>query len=151
MKRPFTLWILIFWLVFLGLGGLYGGIAMLLDPSGGLMQMQSVLPYLLVPDYTLPGLFLLFVMGLFPLFLAFALVVRPNWSQLETRLPRFKHYWAWVATIALGLVLAGWLVVQGILMGFSWPIQYVTALNGLLILVFAFVPPVERFYRSHAA
>ena len=148
MKRPVTLWILIFWLGFLALGGLYGGIAMLLDPTGGILQMQSVLPYLLVPNYILPGLFLLFVMGLFPLVLIYALLARPHWTRLDALVPQIKHEWAWTATVGLGVLLVGWLVVQGILMGFSWPIQYVTAVNALFILIFALVPPVERFYRK---
>ncbi len=35
MQHPFTLWPLLFCLLFLALGGLYGGIAMLIDPTGG--------------------------------------------------------------------------------------------------------------------
>ena len=63
MKRPAALWILVFWMLFLALGGLYGGISMLIDPSGNLLQMAEVLPLLHVPDYVLPGLFLLVGMG----------------------------------------------------------------------------------------
>jgi hypothetical protein len=148
MKRPFTLWILVFWLLLLALGGLYGGIAMLLDPTGGILQMQSVLPYLLVPNYILPGLFLLFVMGLFPLVLVYALIARPHWTRLDALVAQFKHDWAWTATVGLALLLMGWLVVQAILMGFTWAIQYITAFTGLCILIFALVPPVERYYRK---
>jgi hypothetical protein len=151
MKRPLLVWVLAFWLLFLALGGLYGGIAMLLDPTGGILQMQEVLPRLVVPNYILPGLFLLFVMGLLPLFLACVLVARPHWARLDALAPQIKHYWAWTATVALGVVLAIWLAVQGMLIGFAWPIQYITALNGLLILIFALVPPVERYYRKQAA
>jgi hypothetical protein len=68
MKRPIALWILVFWLAFLSLGGLYGGIAMLLDPSGGSLQMTEVLSLLPVPNYVMPGLFLLFIMGNYPCF-----------------------------------------------------------------------------------
>ncbi len=46
MKRPFTLWILAFGLLFLAFGGLYGGIAMLLQPSGAILQMTDLLPRL---------------------------------------------------------------------------------------------------------
>ena len=83
MKRPFVLWIFLFWLLFLALGGLYGGIAMLLDPSGGALQMAEVLPLLPVPNYVLPGLFLLFVMGLVPLLLIYGLLARPAWPWIE--------------------------------------------------------------------
>jgi hypothetical protein len=78
MNRPATLWILLFWLLLLAFGGLYGGIAMLLDPSGGSLQMTEVLPLLPVRDYFLPGLFLLGVMGIFPLILVYGLWFRPK-------------------------------------------------------------------------
>lgn len=37
-----------------------------------------------------------------------------------------------------------WLALQGLLIGFRWPIQYVTAVNGLLILACAWLPSVRR-------
>lgn len=86
MKRPLPLWILLLWLVFLAFGGLYGGIAMLIDPSGDTMGVDVLLPLLPVPDFILPGLFLIFGMGLAPLVLVFGLLARPNWAGL-TRLP----------------------------------------------------------------
>ena len=153
MKRPFVLWILVFWLLFLALGGLYGGIAMLLDPSGDSLQMTDVLPLLPVPNYVLPGLFLLFAMGLAPLLLIYALLARPTWPWIEPLFRWSKHHWAWMGTMLLALVLAIWLIVEGVLIGFKWPIQYVTAVNGLFILVFALWPSVRRFYavRGEAA
>lgn len=146
MKRPFTLWILIFFLVFLTLGGLYGGIAMLTDPTGGSLQMTEILPLLPVPDYTLPGLFLLFVMGFAPLFLTYALLARPDWNWATSFANWSGHHWAWTGTVALGIMLALWLVVEGALIGFEWPIQYVTAVNGILILLLALVPSVRKYY-----
>ncbi|HUU17293.1 MAG TPA: hypothetical protein VMW72_09095 [Sedimentisphaerales bacterium] len=46
LQRPCTLWLLLFLLVFLGLGGLYGGISMLTDTTGGSLQLTEVLPLL---------------------------------------------------------------------------------------------------------
>ncbi len=148
MKRPFIVWILVFWLLFLALGGLYGGIAMLLDPSGEALQMTEVLPLLPVPDYVLPGLFLLFVMGLVPLLLVYGLLARPAWTWMEPLFRWSRHHWAWTGTLLLTLVLAIWLIVEGVLIGFRWPIQYVTAVNGLLILVFVLWPSVRRLYEK---
>jgi hypothetical protein len=99
MKRPFTLWLLLFFLLFLAFGGLYGGGAMLLDPSGRSLEMDAVLPLLPVADYRLPGLFLLVVMGLGPIGLSYGLLTRRRWG--------------WPGALALGVVLAVWLAVQG--------------------------------------
>jgi len=67
MKRPFALYWLCFFLLFLAFGGLYGGLAMLLDPSGAALDMAGILPPLPVPSFVLPGLFLLVVMALTPI------------------------------------------------------------------------------------
>jgi hypothetical protein len=149
MKRPVALWVLIFWLFLLALGGLYGGIAMLVDPSGGLLQMTGVLPLLPVKDYVLPGLFLMGIMGMFPISLLYGLRVRPEGLWGKSIIPRMGYHWAWTGTVVLGIILATWLFIQGILIGFQWPIQYVTAINGLLIMLFALLPSVRGFYRIH--
>lgn len=151
MKRPFLLWILVFWLLFLALGGLYGGIAMLLDPSGGSLQITEVLSLLPVPNYVLPGLFLLFVMGLIPLLLIYALLARPNWPWIEPFFRWSNHHWAWTGTMLLTLLLAIWLIVEALFIGFKWPIQYVTAVNGLFILVFASWPSIRNYFASSKA
>lgn len=148
MRHPFTLWLLIVALAFLGLGGLYGGVAMLTDPTGGSLQMAEVLPLLPVPNFILPGLFLLFVMGLLPLFLIYALLTRPNWPWAEALSRLTGYHWAWAGTFTVGVVLIVWLIVQGLMIGFQWPIQYITGANGLLIILLALMPGVRRYYAA---
>jgi len=144
-RRPYTLYLLLFFLLFLAFGGLYGGIAMLLDPSGGLLAMDSLLPLLPVSNFILPGLFLLVAMGLLPIVLAYALLARPSWDGVGRLFAWPGRYWAWTGTLLLSLVLAIWLLVQGVLIGFQWPIQYATAVNGLLIFLLALTPGVRRY------
>jgi hypothetical protein len=141
------LWPLVFFLLFLALGGFAGAIPLLMDPSGELLGMAEVLPLLPVPNFILPGLFLLVVMGLFPLLLAYALVARPDWARFSSLLRWSKHYWAWTATLVLVVIIALWLIYEGLLIGF-FPITYVTAVLGLLILLFALMPGVRKFYAS---
>lgn len=117
MKRPFPLWILFLWLIFLAFGSLYGGIAMLLDPSGALLGLDTILSLLPVPDSILPGLFLLLVMGLALFVLAFGLFACPNWPWADALARRSGHYWPWAGTLALGIVLLTWLAVQAVMIG----------------------------------
>jgi hypothetical protein len=145
-RRPLTVWLLVAALLFLAFGGLYGGIGMLADPSGRGLAMDEVLPLLPVPDYRLPGLFLIVVMGLAPLLLVYGLLARPNWSWAQALARWSGHDWAWTGTLALGLVLAAWLAVQAAFIGFRWPIQYITAVNGLIIIGLALMPGVRRNY-----
>ena len=147
MKRPFGVWLLVASLVFLALGGLYGGIAMLADPSGGLLQMSDVLPLLHIPNYILPGVFLLCVMGLAPILLTYGLLARPQWLWLDRLFRWSGHHWSWTGSLTIGIVLVVWLCIQGLLIGFRWPIQYVTATNGMAFVLFALIPSVNRFYK----
>jgi len=147
MKHPFMLWPLILFILFLGLGGLYGGIAMLINPNtGGPLQLTEILPLLPVSDFILPDLFLLFVMGLAPLLLIYGLIVHPNWKWTKVLSHWSGHHWAWTGTLVLGIILAIWLFVQGLLIGFKWPIQYITAIDGFLIILIMLLPGVRRFY-----
>ena len=146
MQRPLMLWPLVLCLLILAFGGGFaGGIMMLMDPSGELLGVAEILPQLPVPNFILPGLFLLFVMGLFPLFLAIALLTRPDWPWLDALLAWSKHYWAWTGTLILVAILALWLLYEIWLIG-VFPITTITAGIGLLILIFALMPSVRSYF-----
>lgn len=115
------------------------------------MQMNEVLPRLPVPDYTLPGLFLFIVMGVFPLLLTFGLIRLPAWNRADSLSAWSRHYWAWTGSVGVGIVLVVWLAVQGYLIGFQWPIQYITFANGILIVLVAMIPVIEMYFRREAS
>jgi hypothetical protein len=148
MVRRLGLSALVVSLLFLAFGGLYGGVEMLRDPMGGSLGMDVVLPQLPVTDFVLPGLFLLTVMGLAPIALAYGLLARPAWGRAAALSRWSGHHWAWTGTLALGLVLGVWLAVQGAMIGFAWPIQFVTAGNGLAIVALALLPAVRRSFAA---
>lgn len=64
--------IMIFWTLFVGIGALAGAICMIVDPTGGIMQMEPMLPYfqklpfaeVLFQNFLFPGISLLIVNGL---------------------------------------------------------------------------------------
>lgn len=146
MKRPLLVWLLAFLLLFLALGGIYGGIAMLVDPSGSTLQLDTVLSELPVSNFILPGVFLLVIMGLFPIAMTYGLIVQPDWRWANAMSKWSRHYWAWTGTIGIGMILLIWLTVQGVLIGFGWPIQLVTLANGILILLVAVSPGIRKYY-----
>ncbi|MDZ7706761.1 MAG: hypothetical protein U5J97_02485 [Trueperaceae bacterium] len=143
MGGRLAVWALVVSVLFLAFGGLYGGLSMLSDPSGASLGMDVVLLRLPVANYLLPGVFLVVVMGLVPLALAYGLLARPSlrWTANVTRLS--GHHWAWTGTLLLGVVLVLWLAAQAWLIGFAWPIQFVTAGNAVAILVLASLPVVR--------
>jgi hypothetical protein len=147
MKRPISLWLLVFLLLFLSFGGFFGGIFMLLDPTGRALEMDVVLPLLPVPDFVLPGLFLIVVMGILPLVLVYGLIWKPDLKCADRITNWNGRYWAWTGAMILGLVLVFWLGIQGVLIGFRWPIQFITLANGLLILLAALAPGMQKYSR----
>ena len=72
--------------------------------------------------------------GVGPYFLANASLA---WTEDNGR------YRAWIGTIALSVVLGVWLLAQGWLSGFQWPVHYVTAVTGLVIFLLALAPAVR--------
>ena len=65
-------YLLIFWTLFIGIGAVLGALAMLIDPTGGLMGMDAMLPYfkvlpfadVLFGDFVFSGISLLIVNGI---------------------------------------------------------------------------------------
>ncbi len=65
-------YILLFWCLFIGVGAIFGGTAMLIKPDGSILQMTAMLPYfkalpfsdILFRDYTFSGIALICVNGI---------------------------------------------------------------------------------------
>src|ERR1700674_5565523 len=85
--------------IFLGLGALFGGGALILAPDGHLLGMPTKLlagsPF---PSFLMPGIVLFTFVGLAPL-LAATITVR-------------RHALAPVAAVGVGLTLIGWVSVE---------------------------------------
>ena len=85
--------------IFLGLGAVFGGGALLIAPDGHLLGMPAKLlagsPF---ASYLVPGIILFTLVGLAPL-LAAAITVR-------------RHAFAPLAAVAVGLTLIGWVSVE---------------------------------------
>ncbi len=144
-RRPFWAYLLVFFCVVLGAGGLYGGYSFVTDPTGASMGMDvSMLRGFL--DTFLPfGFFLLIAFGLAPLVLAWTLIARPQWFPGITR--SVGREWEWVITLAMGVGLLIWMAGQFVIMGYAAPIQAFTTFLGAVITLLSLVPAVRRYYR----
>jgi uncharacterized membrane protein YvlD (DUF360 family) len=146
LHRPLSLGLLVSALGLLALGGLAGGVAMLRDPTGAALGMTEVRPLLLIADYTLPGLFLVLVMGAFPLALAAGLL----WTSAQPTAggaPRGRFSWFFWGAVAESAILALWLAVQGMLIGLHWPMQFATAGLGVLLAALPWAPGIQQLLR----
>jgi len=131
MPLPYGRNILITLLILLGLGGLGGGIAMFLDPSGQSMGLPSdLLRDVPVDNFILPGIILTSVMGVFPLAIA--------WGVYQ------QHSWARWASALQGVFLMLWIGFQILLWGAPAMIQIVYLVWGGVLLILSLTPAIRR-------
>lgn len=146
ITHPLTIKLLIGVLLFLGLGGIYGGLSFITAPTGSSMNVsQSYLSGLPIQDYLLPGILLLVGFGLFPVLLAVALWMKPTWLA-----PLASHYMGWIVTVMLSIGLMLWMLVQIGIMGIQQPIQIIIIIVALTIFVLALLPQTRAYYADNA-
>jgi hypothetical protein len=108
----------IFWSLFIGIGALWGGVMMLVEPSGKIWGMAEMLPYfqkLPYPDvffqnFIFPGIALLIVNGITN-FISFFLIYK-------------NHRLAALSAMLCGIILMLWIVVQFII----FPLNFMSTL-----------------------
>lgn len=109
MRYKTTRKFLIFWCLFVGIGALWGSINMFIDPTGKLLQMDTMLPYfqvlpfsdILFKNYIFPGIALLIVNGISNLVAAY-LLIKNKKSGI-------------ILGTAFGLTLMLWITIQFII------------------------------------
>lgn len=131
--RPPSLFLLMLGLLFQGLSGLYGGGALVADPTGALLQMPLRLldgsPF---STYRIPGLILLTVLDIGPLIGAIGLWLR--------------RAWAWYGAVAIGGALLIWIGVEIWMVGYhaTPPLQLIYGALGGILLGLSLLPSVRR-------
>jgi hypothetical protein len=139
--RPASVFLLIVLLLLLAIGAIYGGVALIADPTGGLLGMPVTLlagrPF---PDYLLPGIILFGLLGVFPVAVALGLWFRPGWGWA----PGFAIHLAWFAALAVGVALIVWILVQMAILRFF--LQPILLALGIAIIGVSLLPGVRRYY-----
>jgi len=150
-SRPFLVWLLVFMLVFLGIGALGGGGSLILKPDGSIMQMPvewlAVTPF---SSYLIPGLILFTLVGVYPMVVAYCLLKRPGWRWPDTLNPFKSIHWAWAASLAAGIIAMIWISVQVWMLGYVHPLQPTIFITGAVIVLLPLVSSVRRYYTNPA-
>jgi hypothetical protein len=64
----------------LGIGAVFGGLVLIIDPSGGMIKMPiTLLENSSFDSFLIPGMILFVVLGVFPLIISFALVTKQKY------------------------------------------------------------------------
>ena len=134
-KRPVSVYALLFFMFIQGISGIAGGYGLVMDPIGEFLQLSvSLLENSPFSDYLIPGLILLIVLGIFPLFVFYGL------------LRKIRMSWYGAAFVGISLII--WIVVEIIIIGYfpQPPLQLIYGSVGLVILILVSLPSVKRHY-----
>jgi len=145
--RPFLLYFLLVLLLFVGIGGVYGGTVLIADPTGEILQLDiNFINTTSFKNYLLPGIILLIFNGLIPLFTFYSLLRQPGWNWPETMNIYKDHSWEWTFSLYSGIILVIWIYIQMLIIGYIGTIQSVFGLLGTFITILTLVPSVKDHY-----
>lgn len=148
-SRPFEIYILISLLLFQVISAFGGGLAMAIKPDGsGLGIPLSILNGSPFSNFLIPGIILCVVLGVLPLIAALGLIFGKAWGLISVFNIYPNRYWAWAYAVYSGLGLIIWITVQHIYIGYSI-LQTIYQSLGIVIIVFALMPRVIKYYESN--
>lgn len=132
-QRSYSLYLLMGFMLFQGISGLFGGFALVIDPTGELLQMPlSMLEGSPFDNFMFPGIILLTILGIIPMVVFYGLWKRKNW--------------AWMGALTVSVALIIWIGVEIWMVGYHSepPLQLVYGLLGVILLVLTLLPAVRH-------
>lgn len=136
--------------LFLGIGAAGGGLALVIDPTGGLLQMPvAMLELSPFNSFLIPGLLLFTMLGVVPLIVASALIWRWKWPLAEKLNVFSDKDWPWTYTLYTGFALIIWITVQVYMLQHVAIIHLAYMLLGLLLQICCLLPTVQRRYTKY--
>lgn len=134
-KNPIVSILLISLHVLLGIGALFGGGGMIIDPTGALIQMPiSLLNETPFTSFLIPGIILFTVLGILPLITAFGLITNRHWKFAEKLNVFPNQHWSWSSSLYIGFLLIGWITIQMYLINGIGLLHVIYIFWGLLIV-----------------
>jgi hypothetical protein len=150
--RPIAVIVLVILLTILAFLGFYSGASFLIDPSGGTHGVNtSMLEGTPVDDFTLVGLFFVIAYGILPVMAIYGLWTLPSWRLTDPIDRWVGKNWAWSATVAIGVILMVWILVEvayiGSPEGFPRFLQVMMGLLGAVLITLAMLPSTRTYAR----
>nr|WP_295974438.1 hypothetical protein [uncultured Bacillus sp.] len=146
-KKPFSCYVLISLQLFLGIGGLFGGGALILSPDGALLRMPlEILEPSPFQTYLIPGIILFAVIGVLPLFTAIFLITEKPLKTFDKLSIYRESSWSWNWSLYLGFILIIWIVVEVYMIRAIAFIHVFYAFLGLAIQAVTLLPSVKKHY-----
>lgn len=135
--------------IFLAIGALGGGGALILDPTGELSQLPLSLLYgSPFSNYLLPGIILVLVLGVMPLLIALGLYRKSDWLLAEKLNIFHEKHWSWTFSLYIGFALIIWITVQVFIIQTLSMLHFIYILYGLVIQAVTLLPSVQEKYEK---
>ncbi|MNI23400.1 hypothetical protein D3C73_769860 [compost metagenome] len=151
VKAPHTVKILILLHAALGLGAVFGGGSLVLDPTGKMIGLPiEIMKVKLFSNYMIPGILLLVVFGIGPLVLVVELLLKRD-CKLGQKLNSLKPmHWSWTFSLytAFGLII--WIMVQMYVLNAVAIVHLVYVGWALAIQIVTLLPSVREYYEPKA-
>jgi|WetSurSiteA1Bulk_404760.scaffolds.fasta_scaffold00363_5 hypothetical protein len=140
--------LLIILLGFLSIGAFFGGIAFIIRPDGSLFQMPvEMLANSPFKDFRIPGIILLLTFGVFPAFVIYGLIKKPDSKFLSSLNLLYDHHFAWTFSVYTGIGLIIWINFQTLILNSVDILHTVYSSLGLLIICIALLPRTRKHYK----
>jgi len=136
-SKSYSLYLLMGLILFQGISGLFGGLTLVIDPSGELLQMPlSMLAGSPFDTFLIPGIILFSILGIFPMIVFYGLWKRTNW--------------AWTGTLIVSAALIIWIGVEILMVGYHSkpPLQLIYGLLGLILLGLVMMPSIRNQFQE---
>ncbi|WP_040207464.1 hypothetical protein [Neobacillus jeddahensis] len=146
-QKSFSCYLLIGLHIFLGVGALFGGGALILSPDGSMLHIPlNLLHHSPFNSYLIPGIILFFVLGIIPLMTALFLITEKQMKFVE-RLCMYKDtHWSWHSSLYLGFILIIWITIEIYMVQGIAFIQVFYIFLGLFIQSITLLPSVKEHY-----
>jgi len=147
VHRSMAVWLLIVLQFLLGFGAFVSGGLLVAATNGSVMQMPlSMLEHSPFSNFLIPGVILFSLLGVYPLAVTYSLWRKPTWRWPEVINP-FKHmHWSWAASLAAGVILLIWIMVQVLLLQSVASLHILYFVWGLVLLLLTLTPGVRQHY-----
>jgi|GEM_PF-97956 len=149
VPRPFAARLLIFLQMLLGVGAVFGGLGLIIDPGGQLIRMPvSFLEQSPFSNFLIPGIILMIMLGVLPLIVVIGLVRKRPWKIAEKLNIFPDRHWSWTYSFYTGFILIIWITLQVYFVQRVGIIHVVYIFWGLIIQALTILPPVQKYYSA---
>jgi len=140
--------ILIALLGFLSLGAFYGGIVLIISPDGSFFNMPSELlsnsPF---KSFLIPGIILLTTFGIFPIFVIYGLIKKPESIIFNKLNLLYDYHFAWTFAIYIGFGQIIWINFQTLIFNSVDIMHTIYSSLGIIIICIALLPQTRKDYK----